>query len=311
MKPPAAVLLVALALLQQGQQRPVFRSGTDLVTVEVSVRSGNAPVAGLRAADFTLTDNGVAQTIAMLDVEALPIDLTLVIDTSGSMTAMLGAMAGYANEIHGMLRADDRLRLLTVAEDVRQLYPFHAPRGDPPLGAVAAGGSTSIYDGIATALMHVRQGDRRHLVLAMTDGEDTNSALPIDRLKDVSQRTDSVLDVLFLKDPDPGWSMLKQHYQNSALDTRRPWMAPQPGRPDYWQVRDVAGNTGGDLDIVFGKDGGVPALVRNVLEKFRASYVLRYKPSAAGSDGWHAIEVKVPKYHGLDIRARKGYFVGK
>ncbi len=56
-----------------------------LVTVSVSVRSASKPVAGLKASDFELKDNGVLQSIESFSVETLPIDVTLLLDLSRSV----------------------------------------------------------------------------------------------------------------------------------------------------------------------------------------------------------------------------------
>ena len=64
---PARILAFGLpALLLIGQQSaPVFRAGSKLVEVEVTVldKKGN-PVTGLAQADFTLRDEGKPQSIA-------------------------------------------------------------------------------------------------------------------------------------------------------------------------------------------------------------------------------------------------------
>ena len=65
---------------------PVFRAGADLVTVEASVRRDRRAVVGLTAADFELLDNGVAQEISDVTYEKLPIDVTVVLDVSSSVT---------------------------------------------------------------------------------------------------------------------------------------------------------------------------------------------------------------------------------
>jgi VWFA-related protein len=63
----------------QTQQRPVFRAGIDVVQVDVSVLDrARRPVRGLDAGDFTVLENGVAQSIvafAPIDVpESNPVD---------------------------------------------------------------------------------------------------------------------------------------------------------------------------------------------------------------------------------------------
>ena len=55
----------------------MFRSGADVVTLDVSVKSGDpAAVSGLAAADFEVTDNGVVQKIQTRHQtpQTLPID---------------------------------------------------------------------------------------------------------------------------------------------------------------------------------------------------------------------------------------------
>ena len=59
-------------------QQPTFRSRTDVVSVNVSVRQGRQPVTNLTAGDFAIADNGIAQTVDVLALAHVPIDLTLV-----------------------------------------------------------------------------------------------------------------------------------------------------------------------------------------------------------------------------------------
>ena len=75
-------LLPASFLLAQ-DQRSVFRGGTDMVSVPVSVRTVDKAVAGLKASDFELMDNGVVQSIQSFAIETQPIDVTLLLDLSG------------------------------------------------------------------------------------------------------------------------------------------------------------------------------------------------------------------------------------
>ena len=45
------------------------------------------PVAGLTKDEFELLDNGVPQQIELMSVEAMPIDVSLALDTSDSIVA--------------------------------------------------------------------------------------------------------------------------------------------------------------------------------------------------------------------------------
>ena len=116
----AAVALVTLALggsvLAAGQT--TFRATTAVVAVSVSVKRGNTVVANLKAADFTLTDNGVPQTVEAVLIEDVPIDATLFLDTSGSTAGKLDEMRQDVQTMLQLLRAGDRFRLLTIGDAV-------------------------------------------------------------------------------------------------------------------------------------------------------------------------------------------------
>src|SRR5687767_8311132 len=72
----AALALGALALSVRAQapaSQPVFRSGTDLVQVDVSVLDGRRrPVRGLSAADFTVLEDGQPREIQAFSEVDLP-----------------------------------------------------------------------------------------------------------------------------------------------------------------------------------------------------------------------------------------------
>ena len=46
---------------------------------------------------------------------------------------------------------------------------------------------------------------------------------------------------------------------------------------------------------------------RQTFENFRTNYILRYTPRGVTREGWHAIEVKVPRFRDYKVSARKGY----
>ena len=60
--------LAALSVATAAQERQTFRTSTRLVEVSVVVTTGNGqPVTGLKAADFTVTENGKPQTVSFFD----------------------------------------------------------------------------------------------------------------------------------------------------------------------------------------------------------------------------------------------------
>lgn len=305
------VLLLAAGAAVTGQQRPVFRTSADLVTIDVAVRSRNTPVAGLKAEEFVVTDNGVRQQVEMLDATSLPIDLTVVLDISGSMMTLVGPMTRYANSVLDLLQADDRLRIIKVGTYVSQAVGFSRSTEHLTVEDIDHGEMTSLYDGLAAAMMRTRQPDRRQIIVALSDGIDTTSTLELAAVETIARRTDSVLYYVLPEDPGTG------RFPDMPLraNTRNRWMMPRvrigpDGSPDFHGVAALATLTGGEFERVYATPGGLPSAVKVVLEKFRHSYVLRYHATGVTREGWHEVTVTLPKHEGVEIRARKGYFGG-
>ena len=294
-----AVVVTAAVVGPHGQQtpQPTFRTTGSLVTVDVQVRDGTRLVRGLTAADFQISDNGVPQKVEMLDVESLPIDLTLVVDTSGSIVPMLEQLRMYVRDAAAALRVDDRFRLITFAGDVREATPLLPADERLPIERLQADGATSIVDAATASLMRTRQGDRRQIVAVFTDGIETNSALDGAALESVAKRSDSVLYVFLVSNPMyvPVWS---------PADTRGYWLSRVDFDVD--ELVAAATATGGAVERVNVRTE-LPALLRRTLEDYRTSYVLRYAPAGVAEQGWHAIEVRVPE-SSHRVRARAGYF---
>jgi len=131
--PILAVLAVAIvaatpsAAVSQQEPAATFRAGTDIVSVEAAVRRDRRPVAGLKIADFQLLDNGVPQQISDVSYERLPIDVTVVLDVSASVTgAVLDQLRQSVRQLKTDLGGSDRLKLVAFNQQVRRLADFEA-----------------------------------------------------------------------------------------------------------------------------------------------------------------------------------------
>nr|ADC36006.1 von Willebrand factor type A domain protein [uncultured bacterium 259] len=306
-RPIVLAAIAAVALQGTQDQRPTFRSRTDLITVDVAVTSHGSPVSGLTLADFELADNGVRQTIEMVDAETLPIDLTVVVDTSGSMRRSVDDLKADAQAIAAMLRPNDRIRLLTFAGQIRETYALQAPSADLALDRLAATGSTSLFDAVAVALAGVTGTDRRHLVVVLTDGQDTSSVVGRGPLADLSAAANGVLYAAVSRPgvllPPPG---VRPPASAEPLNWRHRWMPLAAPPADESPLKDAVENTGGVWDSV-GSIARAPAGVKRALEWFRTAYVLRYRATGVAAAGWHELHVKVGRAGEYDVRARKGY----
>lgn len=333
----AAVMAAWAALAAQQQTAPqqapaVFRATTDLVAVPVFVKGTERIVAGLTAADFVLTDNGVPQQIHSFSAEALPVDVTVLVETSRALKDYAKSMNGHVREIMSEVRPTDRIEILGIDDYVNVLLPFGPPDRPFDVSKIPTGGMASVNDALVAALLREADPDRQHLIIAITDTIDTMSALDMATVRGVARHSSSTLELAWVSmaveevpalemGAPPSWTnsaeRLERHVRGPAQrrSPRRaqwtPHYNPRPYRTifDFDLLKEAAELTGGQLRIGGFIDRNAAIIFKKVYAEFRSSVVLRYVPAGVERDGWHAISVTAPKNKDLEIRARQGYFV--
>ncbi len=197
------VLVLALAAPLTVQQRPAFKSGVDLVSVDVAVTRGRTPVKGLKAENFQLTDNGVAQDVESVTLDSLPLSVMLVLDTSSSVAGEeLAHLVDASQQIVRSLRAGDRAGLITFSEQVLVNVPLTSDLAS--LGHALSGlrgvGATSMNDAIHVA-MNLRPTDTsRPLIIVFSDGADNLSWSSPASLVDEAKKAGVVIHAVTLLD---------------------------------------------------------------------------------------------------------------
>lgn len=270
-----------------------FRARADFVAVDVVVRQRGRPVTGLTAADFELFDNGAPQAIADLSYEKLPIDVTIALDVSGSVTGdVIDQLRRSVNQLTVDLGKADRLKLLTFNTRIQRLLDFSSPgaKTDAAFDQIRTRGATAIFDAIAVALTAPAAPDRRQLIVVFSDGEDSASISDPKVLLDVARETTPTLAVV-----------LASTRVRSAMQAAR----SQAAIARTQMYSQLARETGGVVESVLPGDDLRPTF-RRVLSDFRTSYVLHFVPRDVGRAGVHTIDVRV-KRSDVDVRARKSY----
>ena len=299
-------LLVALAVaivaatpslaVSQQQAAPTFRAGADIVSVEAAVRREKRPVAGLKIADFQLLDNGVPQQISDVSYERLPIDVTVLLDVSASVTgSVLDQLRQSVRQLKADLGASDRLKLVAFNMQVRRLADFEAPASatDAAFSSLSGHGSSAIFDSVAVQLASPTPSGRRHLIVLFTDGQDSSSITDPEMLFDVAKRTTSTVDIVLA---------------SAVAERSASPFARSPGRPPITIGRmydQLARETGGTV-VTTAPGENLASTFRRTLADFRSSYVLFFTPQGVDRSGSHTIDVRV-KQEGAEVRARRGY----
>jgi VWFA-related protein len=273
----------------------VFRASTESVAISASVKRGNTAVANLAASDFRLIDNGITQAVEAVTIESVPLDVTLMMDTSGSTAGALDRMKSNVIAIAKMLRPDDQFRLLTIGLSVETPVPWQRAGNPVALEMKAMPGISLVYDALFAALTHAPAAGRRHLIVAMTDGEDCGSLLDGARVLDASGRSEAVLHWIYVSS--------QGDFDPNALPA---YCTPGDAREVNF-VEQSTLRTGGDRHQSRFGDPAVRTFAQ-ILDEFRQSYVLRYSPQGIKGPGWHTVTVQVPAQPALTIKSRSGYF---
>jgi VWFA-related protein len=281
----------------QQDPRTTFRAGADAVAIEASVWRDKRPVTGLKAGDFELLDNGIPQQISDVSYERLPIDVTVVLDVSASVTgAVLDQLRQAVRQLKADLGSRDRLKLVAFNMQIRRLADFEAPAAatDAAFASLSGRGSSAIFDSVAVQLAAPAAEGRRHLIVLFTDGEDSSSITDPDALFDVAKRTTATVDIVLAS--------------TAPERTNATPFARSAGRPPITVGRmydQLARETGGRV-VTTTAGENLASTFRRTLADFRASYVLYFTPHGVVPSGAHAIDVRV-KQDGTEVRARRGY----
>lgn len=275
---------------------PVFRAGADVVSVDASVQINGRPVTGLKTADFDLLDNGVPQEISELAYEKLPIDVTMLLDVSASVTGhVLDELRTAVRQVRTDLGPGDRLRLVTFNMGIRRVVDFDQPvqAVDSALASVQGEGSSAVFDALAVALAAQDAPGRRRLIVLFSDGQDSSSISDVDTLLDVAKRSTPTVAVI-----------LGSTAPQNPVSALRTSSAPESETVGTLFER-IAGETGGIVAVV--KPGeNLASKFRRMLQDFRSSYVLYFTPRGTERTGVHTLDVRV-KRSGVDVRARRSY----
>jgi VWFA-related protein len=279
-----------LTITVGAQQQPTFRTATDAVVVEVSVRDRARPVTNLQPGDFEILDNGVKQQAVQVSYDTLPVDVTTILDVSFSVTGnLLQRLSHAVRQLMADLRPADRLKLVTFNNRVSRVMDFTADTDavDRAIQNSAAGGGSSVWDALAVAVASAPAPERRQLVMIFTDGADTSSVLTPVTLTRVIERTNASIAAVV---------------PNSAFLGR---MVPGTGGEI---LRQLAAATGGQYIPVTSVAQNLSATFQRVLSDFRSAYVLHFIPTGVETAGFHTLTVAVRGKDDYVVKARRGYF---
>lgn len=266
-------------------QPPMFRSGTELVDLYVTVTDDRGRlVPSLTRDDFAVFDDGVPQELALFENDVRPITVVVMLDTSASMTSNLDFLKAGAEQFLIRMLPEDRARVGAFNDKI-EITPseFTGDRDAliESLDTLDFGNPTRLYDAVAACLDALVGVEGRRVVLVFTDGDDTSSEIGWRDVLDRAVAEDVMIYAIGLE---------------SRVMGRRT-------RPDR-NLRRFTEVTGGGYFELQATDDLGPTFTR-VAQELHSQYVLGFVPTRR--DGRvHQLRVLVGR-RGLEARARRSY----
>ena len=260
-----------------------FSVQSQLVEIYLTVTKGDQLIPALKAADFSVAEDGMPVVIDRLDNQDVPLQVVLLFDTSESVKESLGTIQEAASAFIESLHPADRVMLILFNSDIKA-FPQITDDRKPILKEIRDArsyGMTRLYDALMLGMRYLDGKPGRKAIVCFTDGEDTSGT---------SSRT-AVMNA-----------------------------AGRFGFPIY-TVGAGAGLELSTLRIVLREmaevNSGKAFFLQNIRKlrtafaqisaELRSAYVLNYYTRVSPDGRWHNLSVRTvdPTY---EVHARKGFF---
>lgn len=298
-----AGLLYAQAPSSAPQDPPTRQIDVNVLNVPlmVSVTDNKGKlITNLVKEDFRVFEDDKPQTIRNFSRETdLPLSIALLVDSSGSVIEHIKFEQAAAIDFffNTMKRRKDRA-IVVGFDSVPRILSDSTPDGftDEPerladaVRKIKAGGGTAVYDAIFGSVQQKlarEEGERRRLLILISDGDDTSSKKSLTEALEMAQRHDTTIYAISTNKTSDTKSREKVRGDDVIMK-----LVEETGGKAYFPLKLD------DLAVDFQKIG----------EELRSQYVLSYAPANQDLDGSYRkvkVEIVNKKYN---ARTRSGYF---
>lgn len=137
-----------------------------------------APVPGMTKDDFRLDEDGQQVKVLSVDIEKAPLNIALVLDTSGSMQPAMAALKAAVSDFLKDLDPSDRVMLITFSDKpvVKEDLTTNRSNLLEIVERLEPDGATALWDATQEGILGLKKVDGRRLAVIFTDGKDQNQA---------------------------------------------------------------------------------------------------------------------------------------
>jgi Ca-activated chloride channel family protein len=283
----AAAAAVAMSGVLVAQQ-PTFKAGTQVVSIFATVTDPQKRlVSGLTQDDFSVFDNEKPQPLVYFDNSIHPINVVVMLDTSGSMTLTIELLKQAAEQFLIRLLPDDKARVGAFNDKIQFNARWSNDRDQliTDTKNLDYGNGTRLWDAVGASLDELKAVDGRKVILIFTDGDDTESRLRLGTVMDRARAEEVMIYAIGLE----------SIYFNGQQRVRT--------KPDGG-LRKIADETGGGYFELTKASELAPTFTK-VAQELHSQYVIGFTPMALDNKV-HKLAVKL-KQPGLTAQARRSY----
>jgi len=279
-------------------QQPSFRTGIDVVSLNVTVADGSGRfITNLDGDAFSVFEDGIKQQVTFFNHSNLPIALSVLLDTSASMEDKLQTAQDAAVGFVRKLRQQDFGQIIDFDSRVLIAQPFTSsvPDLEQAIRKTTAGGSTSLHNAIYISLkelkkIQARSADdvRRQAIVVLSDGEDTSSLVGFDEVLELAKRSETAIYAIGLRGRSP------DHVRGAFNEA------------DF-VLRQLSQETGGR--VFFARTATeLSGIYDQISQELSSQYMIGYQSRNPKRDGnWRRIVVRVSE-PGATARTKQGYY---
>jgi VWFA-related protein len=291
------VYLTVVATLDDGSKAeatrylrsPQFVSEVEVNLVEMYVavtdRSGNL-VRDLKQEDFEIYEAGKKQEIAKFElVQSLPLNVGILLDTSGSMAGSLeDTVKAASGFLENVITPRDRAFAVSFARRPSLLMPPTDDKGAviQAIEGVQAVGDTALHDALVHSLYYFRGIQGQRALVLLSDGDDNASYIKFKDAMEYASRSGVAIYAIGLNLP-----------------------AFEVGVRN--KLEELTRATGGRVFFTQNADD-LPGIYKQIETELRSRYLVAYNSTEiTAQSGFRPVEIKLKK-GGLKARTARGYY---
>ena len=283
-----AALAAAMSISLVAQQPPTFKAGTQVVSIFATVTDPQKRlVSNLTQEDFSIFDNEKPQPVVYFDNSIHPINVVVMLDTSGSMTLTIDLLKQAAEQFLIRLLPDDKARVGAFNDKIQFNAKWSNNRDQliTDVKDLDYGNGTRLWDAVGASLDELKGIDGRKVILVFTDGDDTESRMRLGTVIDRARGEEVMIYAIGLE----------SIYFNGQQKVRT--------KPDGG-LRKIADETGGGY-FELTKASELASTFTKVAQELHSQYVIGFAPAQLDNKV-HKLVVKM-KQPGMTAQARRSY----